>query len=181
MWFGPGEVHRNGTSKEDVTTTPNFVGTDAQSPGQPPQQALRLPATPELSTGTKLRRTALMGVAYGLVAAWFLSGIQTCPTAATLGVPCPGCGLTRATLAAAQGDFAEAFALHPLFWLISPVFIVLLLAVALGYIRGRTVLPFLARVSPRTITIAGIAFSVVTFGVWLARFYGAFGGPVPVG
>ncbi len=168
-----------------MTTTPNFPGADAQAqgqqPGQPAQQALLLPTPPDLSAGAKLRRTGIIGVAYGLMAAWFLSGIQTCPTAATLGVPCPGCGLTRATLAAAQGDLAEAFALHPLFWLISPVFIGLLLAVALGYIRGRTALPFLARVSPRTITIAGIAFSVITFGVWLARFYGAFGGPVPVG
>jgi len=97
-----------------------------------------------------------------------------------MGVPCPGCGLTRATLAAAQGNFAEAFALHPLFWLISPVLIGLLGAIALGYIRGRTVLPFLATISPKTITIVGVAFSLTTFAVWLARFYGAFGGPVPV-
>lgn len=30
------------------------------------------------------------------------------------GVPCPGCGMTRAYLAAMRLDFAEAFRMHPL-------------------------------------------------------------------
>ena len=39
------------------------------------------------------------------------------------GVPCPGCGLTRAWLAVFRGDFSAAFAWHPLFWA-APVFII---------------------------------------------------------
>lgn len=31
-------------------------------------------------------------------------------------IPCPGCGMTRAVLAALQLDFAGAFAYHPLVW-----------------------------------------------------------------
>ena len=31
------------------------------------------------------------------------------------GIPCPGCGMTRAWLAALRLDFAAAFAYHPLF------------------------------------------------------------------
>lgn len=32
------------------------------------------------------------------------------------GIPCPGCGMTRAWLAALRFDFAAALAYHPLFW-----------------------------------------------------------------
>ena len=33
-----------------------------------------------------------------------------------LGIPCPGCGMTRAMLAVLQLDFAAAFRYHPMFW-----------------------------------------------------------------
>jgi hypothetical protein len=33
-----------------------------------------------------------------------------------IGIPCPACGLTRAFLALAGLNFAQAFAMHPLFW-----------------------------------------------------------------
>ncbi len=47
-----------------------------------------------------------------------------CPLKNLLNIPCPGCGGTRATLALAQGRFAEAFAFNPLtsaVLLLSPV------------------------------------------------------------
>lgn len=36
-----------------------------------------------------------------------------CPSRALLGLPCPGCGMTRALAALLRGDFAAAFAFHP--------------------------------------------------------------------
>ena len=33
------------------------------------------------------------------------------------GLPCPGCGMTRALITALSGDLAGAFRMHPLFWL----------------------------------------------------------------
>src|SRR5262245_14650085 len=51
------------------------------------------------------------------VALWLLvAGLAwwRCPIAELLGVPCPGCGLTRAALALATGDVARALSLHPL-------------------------------------------------------------------
>ncbi|WP_297213696.1 DUF2752 domain-containing protein [uncultured Flavonifractor sp.] len=33
-----------------------------------------------------------------------------------LGIPCPGCGMRRAVLAALSLDFGAAFRLHPMFW-----------------------------------------------------------------
>ena len=39
-----------------------------------------------------------------------------CPVRSIIGIPCPGCGLTRACLAALHLDFSAAFAWHPMFW-----------------------------------------------------------------
>ena len=39
------------------------------------------------------------------------------------GIPCPGCGMTRAWLAALRLDFAAAFAYHPLFWVVPFAFV----------------------------------------------------------
>jgi len=35
-----------------------------------------------------------------------------CPMKNALGIPCPGCGLTRATVSLLRGEFAAAFSLH---------------------------------------------------------------------
>jgi hypothetical protein len=45
-----------------------------------------------------------------------LGGDVPCYFKATLGVPCPGCGLTRAYLALLEGDLSSAFFYHPLFF-----------------------------------------------------------------
>ncbi len=39
----------------------------------------------------------------------------------TTGVPCPGCGMTRAHLAALRLDFKDAFFYHPLWFLPAPL------------------------------------------------------------
>ena len=41
---------------------------------------------------------------------------------AMTGIPCPGCGMTRALFAAARGQFKRAFYFHPLFPA-APVFV----------------------------------------------------------
>ncbi len=37
-----------------------------------------------------------------------------CPFALMTGIPCPGCGLTRAVVALGHGDLTSAIAFHPL-------------------------------------------------------------------
>lgn len=49
-----------------------------------------------------------------------------CPIRAISGLSCPGCGMTRATLAALRFDFKDAFYYHPLFFL-SPLMFLLFL------------------------------------------------------
>ncbi|MDR0850900.1 MAG: DUF2752 domain-containing protein [Clostridiales Family XIII bacterium] len=58
-----------------------------------------------------LKRWIWIPFAAGLV----LLFVVGCPIKLVTGIPCPGCGMTRAFLAAARFDFAEAFLYHPLF------------------------------------------------------------------
>lgn len=51
----------------------------------------------------------------GIVALLYKLGI-TCIFKEFLGFACPGCGMTRATLAAMRLNFAVAFHYHPMFW-----------------------------------------------------------------
>ena len=39
-----------------------------------------------------------------------------CPILYFTGIPCPGCGMTRALIGAAQLRFAYAFQMHAMFW-----------------------------------------------------------------
>ncbi len=108
--------------------------------------------------------------------------LPLCPLANLTGWPCPSCGITRAALALLQGDPARALALHPL----APL--VLLLAglfaggAWLGYVRSaQPVLPWTG--SPRTrrvLEATALLTCAALIALWLARFAGAFGGPVPV-
>ena len=51
----------------------------------------------------------------------------TCPIRAVIGIPCPGCGLTRAWLAALRLDVSAAFAYHAMFWSIPLLYLCFLL------------------------------------------------------
>ena len=66
-----------------------------------------------------MRNLGERALAVGLVAAfWAMLSLATssaCVVKALIGVPCPGCGMTRAWLAAFHGEFGEAFRCHPLF------------------------------------------------------------------
>ncbi len=58
-----------------------------------------------------------------LIIAYFAVGknylYSLCPMVVVTGLPCPGCGLTRAGILLLRGDFAGAFRLHPFIYLIA--------------------------------------------------------------
>jgi hypothetical protein len=103
-----------------------------------------------------------------------------CPFALVFGQPCPGCGMGRALWACLHGDLAAACTFHPL----GPIafaaagLVVPLRAMAPYSQRSRQVLTHITTRLHRRATWP-IALGV-TIGVWLARFGGAFGGPVVV-
>jgi hypothetical protein len=127
-------------------------------------------------------RIALLALGAGAFALAVHSDFPLCPLAGGFDIPCPGCGLTRATLALLHGDVRAALRFHPLVLLIAPLVAVLFGAVLLDLLRDPSRpprQPYL-RWRARHVSIAAAALLSLTFGVWLARFAGYLGGPVPV-
>lgn len=77
-----------------------------------------------LKTPSHLRiKLIILGAYVCLLLLWVFMG-WPCLFRAITGIPCIGCGLSRAWLAALQFDLASAFRYHPMFWSI-PVLILL--------------------------------------------------------
>jgi hypothetical protein len=81
-----------------------------------------------------------------------LSGPVFCPLALMTGMPCPGCGITRAFCFATHGRFREAFEYHAIWPLILAYFVFLWIYQIATSVKGEP---------PRlpTARIAGAAFA----------------------
>ncbi len=104
-----------------------------------------------LFTGAALAGLALSGLLF------WKTGIG-CPIRYATGVPCPGCGMTRAWLAVLHGDLAAAFAYHPLFWAVP-----LAVALALARVAARQ------KNFQRAFDIALAAIAVAFIALWMIR------------
>lgn len=100
--------------------------------------------------------------------------VPICPSAAA-GIPCPGCGLTRATLALLSGDVAGATALQPLAVVVCPLLGGATAYACLRYLFTGKVQADRWHAGPILI-VSMVALTVV----WALRWFGVFGGPVPV-
>lgn len=69
------------------------------------------------ASGRLRRALELVAVFAALCLAFIVFG-YVCPFKRLTGLPCPGCGMTRAYLALLRGDISGAFQLHPLFPLV---------------------------------------------------------------
>lgn len=82
---------------------------------RPPDRA---PGLPEGSA--RARRILGQHLVLAAVLAVYVFVIGRCPVYWLTGIPCPGCGMTRAFEALLHLDIAGAFYYHPLFWAVPP-------------------------------------------------------------
>ncbi len=130
--------------------------------------------------GAARRALARFGPPVALIAvvALVVSGALPfeCPVRAALGVPCPGCGMTRATHLLFHGELRAALQMHPLVLVLGPW----CAALVAGEIAGHLKIGTFASTMRRPFFRVG---SYVVFGaaiaLWIARFLGLFGGPCP--
>jgi hypothetical protein len=131
-----------------------------------------------------IQRSVIVATIAGMFAVIVALRLPFCPLASMFGVPCPGCGLTRATLALAHGELKHAHELHPLVLVLAPLFIWAMSSAAISYVRGprqsAEPRPLRLWLSSRIVTALGTVLMLLTLSVWGARFLGYFGGPVPV-
>lgn len=141
-------------------------------------------SSPRPSRKKRAGRALLLFALFVPVGLAVASGFPLCPTAGMFGIPCPGCGLTRAVLAAVQGNFSGAFHYHPLFFVLGPIYFGALAAAVLALLQGphavRRAPNARRRIGDRTVTAGALVLFVAMIGVWGLRFAGWFGGPVPV-
>ncbi|MBP9114333.1 MAG: DUF2752 domain-containing protein, partial [Polyangiaceae bacterium] len=99
-----------------------------------------------------------------------------CPMRVLLRIPCPGCGVVRASRLAATGHVHEAMQMHPLFWL---AWIVLGALAVMQVVRWKRTRRWPTPLSRMESLLLWPALAIA-FAVWIARFFGYFGGPVPI-
>ncbi len=95
-----------------------------------------------------------------IVIAVIMKFFYKCPIAWFFGISCPGCGMTRALIAAAQLDFERAFYYHPLF----PVVVLLIISAVVIYVKK-------IQLSSRVKIIITVALSAIFFAVYLYRLF----------
>ncbi len=125
-------------------------------------------------------RALLAVAAIGGYAAYMMSGTVQCAFAKVTHHPCPACGGTRSIHALLHGDVMGALQFNP----IAPLFVIVLgaLSARAVWIAGRDGnLYALGRGTLGTWLVrALVAVLVLDVVAWVARFFGLFGGPVPV-
>ena len=106
---------------------------------------------------------------------FFLLDVPSCPSRFVVGIPCPGCGFTRATSALLHGELLRAWSYHPLVFLLFP----LLCAITFQEAR-RAFKPTRPGRLPRLLdAIPGrgwLGIGLLMIAVWVLRLLGYLGG-----
>jgi hypothetical protein len=129
-------------------------------------------------------RRALRAV--GVAAVWALGvlpsafGWQRCTVATVLHRPCPGCGMTRAVRLLGAGHVEASLQMHPLAVPALAAWMMFMAATVWATWTQGTPLAALKLRLGRVTLIAIVVVYVASAVLWALRWFGLFGGPVPV-
>jgi len=147
----------------------------------PPSRAPWDAPCPEMPARARARRAALVAAVWAASALPVAAGWQRCTVATLFHHPCPGCGMTRALRLLAAGDLQGSLRMHPL---ALPALLAAGMLVAstvwATYALGTPFVVHRSRFGRAAIAVASVVYALV-FLLWVARWLGYFGGPVPVG
>jgi hypothetical protein len=120
---------------------------------------------------------ALAGPLFSLAVLWLQ---PRCGFAQMFGIPCPSCGSTRSALGLVRGDWSQALRMNPVGMIavgMLGIFWVRAIAVLLreGTLRGFGLASFERHLARVLGAVVGLEILV-----WIARFFGLFGGPVSI-
>lgn len=136
-----------------------------------------VPAHPR---AVRLRRLGALASVLFLVALGLYLKVVPCAFALLFHVPCPACGSTRAVLALLQGDLSGALRFNPF----GPVVAFLLALLGVRILASVSSHGDLRDVGKgwtgRALTGVFALVALLEVAFWIARFCGAFGGPVAV-
>ncbi|MFT3706490.1 MAG: DUF2752 domain-containing protein [Archangium sp.] len=105
-------------------------------------------------------------------------GVDLCVFHASTGLPCPGCGMSRAISAISQGDFSSAAGLNPFSFIAWPTFAFIAALTFIGRERRERLLGRLN--TPRAGRIYMLAFvSFLSFGLIRLAVFAVLGERFP--
>jgi hypothetical protein len=107
-------------------------------------------------------------------------GWQRCTVATLLHHPCPGCGMTRAVLLLLEGHVAESLRMHALAVPVLTVWALFMASTVHATWTAGTPLGFYKARFGRGVLAAMVVVYGAALALWLLRWAGLFGGPVPV-
>lgn len=125
------------------------------------------------------KRAALFGLVMGGLAFLLSSGAVPCGFASVFHAPCPGCGSTRAMLALVAFDLQSVVRFNPFAPLMS-LLVAALVGQAMASLLTTGTFRRVGEGALGTVVSRGvIVVASLEVVLWLARFAGFFGGPVP--
>ncbi len=125
-------------------------------------------------------RAALVAGVWAPSALPVMFGWQRCALATLCHLPCPGCGMTRAIKLLAAGKVGASLRMHLL--AVPVLFAGTLLVLATVWTTlavGSPIRLHRSRLGQGAIGAALVVYAAA-FVLWILRFFGHFGGPVPV-
>jgi hypothetical protein len=132
------------------------------------------------TASSRIGRASLVVFVWSLAVVPVALGVKQCTIAKVFHHPCPGCGLTRAANLMLDGHIGASLHMHPL---VAPIIaghiVVALATIHATWTTGTPFYFYQSKLGRAALWFIGIVYAAAIL-LWIARFFGALGGPVPV-